>query len=95
MKGFSGIKKYQDFCRKDVMEKGYILLNPLSRHKSYIYDFSELQKIKKRFTKEFWEYYREMKISNPSCDTVQQVKRFFKKKSEAEKQSINYSIIKQ
>ena len=92
MKGFSGIKKYQDFCRKDVMEKGYILLNPLSRHKSYIYDFSELQRTKKRFTKEFWEYYREMKISNPSCDTVQQVKRFFKKKSEAEKQSINYRI---
>jgi DNA polymerase I-like protein with 3'-5' exonuclease and polymerase domains len=40
----------------------------------------------------FWEYYREMKVKAPLCDTVQSVKNYFKRKSAAEKQSINYRI---
>lgn len=93
MSGFKGVKKYQDFCRKDVMEKGYILLNPLTGHKAFIYDFEELQGIKTKFKEPgFWEYYREMKRDAPSCNTIQKVKRFFKRKSAIEKQSINYRI---
>lgn len=91
MNGFKGIKKYQDFCRKDVMEKGYILLNPLTKHKAYIYDYKDLMRIQKKFSEPgFWDYYKEMKVSAPNCDTVQEVKRFFKRKSASEKQSINY-----
>ena len=93
MSGFKGIKRYQDFCRKDVMEKGYILLNPLTGHKAYIYDYRELMEIKERFKEPgFWEYYREMKRDAPDCDTVQDVRRFFRRKSASEKQSINYRI---
>lgn len=92
MDGFKGIKVYQDFRRKDVMEKGYILLNPLTGHKAFIYDFEELQRIKSKFNREFWDYYREVKVSSPSCETVQQVKHFFKRKSTSEKQSVNYPI---
>lgn len=93
MSGFKGVKRYQDYCRKDVMEKGYILLNPLTGHKAYIYDFEELQRIKNKFKEPgFWNYYREMKVEAPSCDTVQMVKKFFKRKSASEKQSINYRI---
>lgn len=93
MSGFKGVKKYQDYCRKDVMEKGYILLNPLTGHKAYIYDFDELTKIKEKFKEPgFWDYYRQMKVEAPSCDTVQMVKKFFKRKSASEKQSINYRI---
>lgn len=93
MSGFKGIRRYQDFCRKDVMEKGYILLNPLTGHKAYIYDFEELKSIKESFKRPgFWEYYRKMKIEAPSCDTVQMVRKFFKRKSTSEKHSINYRI---
>ena len=93
MSGFKGVKKYQDFCRKEVMKKGYILLNPLTGHKAYIYDFEELQRIKAKFKEPgFWDYYREMKVSAPNCDTVQEVRKFFKRKSASEKQSINYRI---
>ena len=91
MSGFKGVKKYQDFCRKDVMQKGYILLNPLTGHKAYIYDFEELNKIKESFKEPgFWDYYREMKAEAPSCETVEKVRHFFKRKSASEKQSINY-----
>lgn len=93
MNGFKGVKAYQDFCRKDVMDKGYILLNPITKHKAYIYDYKDLKRIQDKFKDpEFWEYYREMKKSAPNCDTVQDVKRYFKRKSASEKQSINYRI---
>lgn len=93
MSGFKGVKKYQDFCRKDVMEKGFILLNPLTGHKAFIYDFEELKRIKAKFKEPgFWEYYREMKKEAPECETVQMVKKYFKRKSASEKQSINYRI---
>ena len=93
MSGFKGVKVYQDFCRKDVMDKGYILLNPITGHKTYIYDYADLLYIHNKFDDpEFWSYYRSMKKTDPNCDTVQRVRRYFKRKSSAEKQSINYRI---
>lgn len=93
MNGFKGIKKYQDFCRKDVMEKGFISLNPKVGYKAYIYDFSYLCKIRDKFSEpRFWDYYREMKIEAPDCDTVHRVKEYFRRKADSEKQSINYRI---
>lgn len=93
MSGFKGLKAYQDFRRKDWWSKGYILLNPYSRHKAYIYDYDRLQEIQASFKEEgFWDYYREMKRDAPDCETVQKVKHFFKRKSASEKQSINYPI---
>lgn len=93
MSGFKGVKKYQDFCRKDVMQKGYILLNPLTGHKAYIYDYEELMKDKASFSEPgFWDAYRELKRTNPQHPIVQKVRHFFKRKSASEKQSINYRI---
>ena len=94
MNGFPGVKRYQDFCRRDVMEKGYILLSPVTKHKAYIYDFEELKKIQDKFKEDgFWEYYNKLKKEYPSSETVQDVKRYFKRKSASEKQAINYRIM--
>lgn len=93
MAEFPGIKEYQDYCRKVVMQKGYILMNPILKHRAHIFDAPWLFKMQEKFKEEgFWEYYREMKRDAPSCDTVQQVKRYFKRKAESERQSINYRI---
>lgn len=93
MRGFTGLKRYQDFRRRDWWDKGYILLSPLTGHKAYIYDYEDLKKVQERFKEPgFWEYYREMKKTAPECETVQMVKRFFKRKSASEKQSINYPM---
>lgn len=93
MSKFSGIKQYQDYCRKVVMEKGYILMNPITGHRAHIYDWDELSIIQDKFKDpEFWNYYRQMKKEAPSCDTVQQVKHYFQRKSASERQSINYRI---
>lgn len=93
MTKFAGIKKYQDYCRKIVMEKGYILMNPVTGHKAHIYDWNELSHIQDKFKNpEFWNYYRQMKKEAPSCETVQQVRHYFQRKSASERQSINYRI---
>jgi hypothetical protein len=93
MSGFKGLKAYQDFRRRDWWNKGYILLNPMTGHKAFIYDYAELRQDRASFDEPgFWDYYREMKQEAPSCDTVQKVRHFFKRKSASEKQSINYPM---
>lgn len=93
MKGFPGVKTYQDYCRRAVMQKGYILMNNILKHRAHIYDAEWLLRMQEKFKDpDFWSYYNEMKRDAPSCDTVQSVKRFFKRKAESEKQSINYRI---
>lgn len=93
MLGFKGLKKYQDFRRKDWFDKGYILLSPLTGHKAFIYDYEDLKATLDSFKEPgFWSYYREMKQVAPTCDTIQKVKHFFKRKSENERCSINFPI---
>ena len=94
MKGFAGLKRYQDFRRRDWFDKGYILLNPLTRHKAFIYDYDRLVEEKAKMSSPDWDwdYYRKMKAEYPECDTVQMVKHFFKRKADSERQSINYPI---
>lgn len=58
MRGFPGIASYQQRQRDFVMKYGYILLNPLSQHKAYIYDFDEMMGVKKRFNSDFWIEYK-------------------------------------
>lgn len=93
MNGFVGLKNYQEFCRKDVMQKGYILLNPLTGHKAFIYDFDKLRQEREVMNSPgFWEAYRADKATNNSTDRTDLVTHYFKRKSDSEKQSINYRI---
>ena len=93
MNSLPGLKKYQDYCRKVVMENGYILLCPQTGHKAYIYDFDELKEIKERLKDpEYYNYYREMCKTDPGCDTVTSVKRYYRRKKESEKQCIDYKV---
>lgn len=93
MSEFSGIKTYQDACRKDVMQKGYILMNTVLRHRAHIFDAEWLFKIQEMFKEDgFWQYYNDMKKEDPYCETVQSIKKYFKRKSDSERQAINYRI---
>lgn len=93
MKAFPGIKRYQDYCRKEVMDKGYILMNPVVGHRAHIFDYQYLKEIMERMNdREYMNYYWEMKRTAPYCDTVQDIKKFNARKSASERQSINYRI---
>lgn len=56
MKGFIGMKLYQDNQRRFVMNNGYIILNQFSQHKAYIYDYDILMGIKRRINSEDWDW---------------------------------------
>lgn len=93
MKGFNGLKRYIEFRKKDWFSKGYIDLNPKVGYKAYIYDWDYLKKLQMKFKEPgFWDYYREMKADSPMCDTVHMVKEFFKRRSDSDRQSVNYPI---
>lgn len=92
MDGFEGIKNYQKRQRVFVMKHGYILINPITGHKAFIWNYDELMEIKKGFTQEFWQNYRYKKEHDPDHWVVKDVRKFFKDKSNAEKHSINYPM---
>ena len=39
MKGLSGIASYQKDCKKAILNRGYVTLNPLTGHKAYWWDW--------------------------------------------------------
>ena len=93
MKNLPGLQRYQAYCKKEVMRVGYILLNPITRHKAFIYDFEDLDKIQKKLEDpEFNNYYWQMKREAPDCDTVKSINHFNQRKRASEKQSIDYRI---
>ena len=56
--GFKGIAKYKDKGSKFVRKNGYILLNPITGHKTYWWDHDKWVEEQKSFTSEFWDNYR-------------------------------------
>lgn len=93
MSGFSGLKRYQNWRRKDWKMKGYIDLNPTFGFRVNIYDYGYLVDLGSKFDDpEYKLYYHQMKESNPNCETVQERKNYYKRLSESDRQSINYPI---
>lgn len=93
MDGFKGLEQYQSFRRKDWLDKGYILINKKTGHKSFISDIDWLQSCKKRFTgNDFWNNYRKLKETDQYSPIVQEVKSYFKHRSNLERNSINYPV---
>ena len=68
MKGFPGIHQYQQYCRQEVMRKGYILMNPILGHRAHIFD-GEWQKtmIEKMQDREFTSYYYKIRVTYGFC----------------------------
>lgn len=93
MKGFPGVANYQMRQRKFVMSHGYILLNSKTGHKAFIYNWDEIETIKKRQKLDgYWETYRQYKKDRPDAPIIDEVRSFFRQKSNFEKHAINYPI---
>ena len=93
MNKFSGVAAYQSWCRKEVMRVGYIEHCPEYGHKAFIYDYDQLMADKTTMSSPgFWDRYKILKAQDPKNPEVEMVKRFFRRKADSEKQSINYRI---
>lgn len=91
-RGFKGVAAYQAYQRKIVMQLGYINTCPEVGYRAYIYDYDELKATQDKFSKDFWNTYRRLKITDPTNSIVKEVRHYFKRKSASERQSINYPI---
>lgn len=89
MSGFSGLKRYQEFRRQDVLDKGYIQLNNITGHKAFIYDWDNLCKIDGELGTDEAKYMLGRNGDNYYKTNSQFLRR---RLSDSMKQSINYPI---
>ena len=87
MSGFSGLRDYQEFRRKDVCEKGYILINPITKHKAFIYDWDQLKEIADYINTREYEY-----LSRNGGIDKESEKHLNRRLADSMKQSINYPM---
>lgn len=92
LSGFTEINNYFKRVKKDMWDKGYILISSLTGHKMFIPDWKDLKEIESQFNQEFWARYREEKLNDPGSYIVQDVRNFFKKKSGYERNALNAPI---
>lgn len=87
-KGFPDIAKFKEKGSKEVRNKGYILLNPITGHKTYWATFNKWKDKHRQFTPEFWDEYR--RIHKPNEDSVyQEVRNHFKEVSKWDRKALN------
>lgn len=92
MSGFAGLKAYQDWRREEVVEKGYILLNPITRHKAFIYDWDQLCDINDDLGTVEAQFALQRRYIEPNNQFVIEADILKKRISDSMKQSINYPI---
>ena len=87
-KGFPDIAKFKEEGSKEVRNKGNILLNPITGHKTYWPTFNKWKDKHRQFTPEFWDEYR--RIHKPNKDSVyQEVRNHFKEVSKWDRKALN------
>ena len=89
MSGFSGLRDYQNFRREDVLKKGYILLNNITGHKAFIYDWDNLCRIDSELGTDEAKYMLQSRGDNEYKTESNHLRR---RLSDSMKQSINYPI---
>lgn len=93
---FPGMSEYFKEAKKQGLEKGYVLLSAVTGKKSYVEYFEEFKTSQKDFTKKFWERYRNLKENAPESPTFlelkEKVSKYFRKKGDIERMSLNYPI---
>lgn len=93
---FTGVNEYFDKCKKDVLDKGYVLLNEVSNRKSFVDFYDEYIAAKKIVKQEgFWDKYKDHKSRNTAEFTSYykpKVREYFKWQGAMERKSLNYPI---
>lgn len=88
MKGFPGIAKFQAKQKKFVVDKGYILISPITGHKAFWWDWEYWKKVQNDYTQEFWEEYRNYHKGTGDA-IAKAVSKHFKAKTKWEKNACN------
>ena len=86
--GFKGIAKFKAKGSAFVRKNGYIVLCPITGHKTYWWDHNIWLKRQASYTPEFWEVYRaEHKGTNDSI--ADEVRKHFQAVSKWDRKALN------
>lgn len=88
MDGFKGLKKFQDDQCRFVCQHGYILISPVTGHKSWWWDYGYWKEVQRSFTPAFWDDYR-AHHKGTGDEVAQKVKQHFRAKTKYEKNACN------
>jgi DNA polymerase-1 len=92
---FPGLKEYFKRAEANAHQKGYVLIDNVVKRKCFIYGFDQFLELKSKVDRNsFWdEYKRQKKVNGPKLPKMQEmVRKYFKKKGEIFRQSLNYPI---
>jgi DNA polymerase-1 len=95
LKAFPEVNKYFNKCKKDVIDRGYVLINTVSNRKSYMSKFEEYQKLAEKMKDMNWKQYRAEKAieSELYLKTYKPlVKNYFGIRGDMERNALNYPI---
>tara|TARA_R110002153_G_scaffold32343_2_gene97885 strand:- start:4889 stop:6874 length:1986 start_codon:yes stop_codon:yes gene_type:complete len=95
-KAFSGLRNYFEIAKKKPLDTGYILIDPISKRKSFIDFYDDFLELKEKIeTPGFWDDYKQ----NKSFETREYieyykptVREYFKMKGIIERKGLNYVI---
>lgn len=86
--GFQGIAKFKEKGSKFVREHGYVLMNPITGHKMYWWDWNRWKEDQKSYTHEFWDEYK-ARHKGTGDAVEQEVKMHFKAASKWDRMALN------
>jgi DNA polymerase-1 len=91
---FPGLKTYFEQVKKQGLKDGYILINGITRRKSYITFFQEFKDLESKMDKDFWERYRRAKdLKTQDFPALKEmVSKYFRYKGDIERKSLNFPI---
>lgn len=95
VKRFPGLNKYFEEAKSQVLRDGYVLINNISKRKSFVPYFEQFKAQKKKMNNLFWEGYRTEKEKDSELfhkELKPFVSKYFGKKGSIERTGLNYRI---
>lgn len=86
--GFKGISTFKSKASELVRKNGYILLNPITGHKTYWWNHKDWIEEHKSFTREFWDNYK-LVHKGTDDEVAKKVSKHFKIASKWDRKALN------
>lgn len=85
---FKGIKQFKECGSRAVRQNGYVLINPITGHKMYWWDWQQWKEEQQKYTSEFWDDYK-MYHKGTGDEIAQEVKHHFQVQSKYDRMALN------
>ena len=85
---FKGIKQFKECGSRAVRQNGYVLINPITGHKMYWWDWQQWKEEQQKYTSEFWDDYR-MYHKGTGDEIAKEVKHHFQVQSKYDRMALN------